>query len=251
MVKISVGNAGIELGSRDAGLASALSFLPGLGQIYNGQARKGLLFLATTASYLFVFLLIIFNQGLINGLNSFGQVFHMQPDSDLISALRELHAGSPLSFIVSTLFIGFIVYAIKDAHEYANYLQNKYIYADYALEMTEATSSSYLLHFIGILVLFFVAVFYLQHTRPQAQITDIEFVQDQLPTKKIIVSKRVSNQASENAGQHEKDRLHRRLTILPILPPWRHSNRHNNQQNLPLHLHRHFILSLIAQLREP
>jgi len=214
MVKTSVGDIGFGLGSRDAGLASALSFLPGLGQIYNGQARKGLLFLATTASYLFVFLLIIFNQGLIYGLNSFGQSFHMQPDSNLISVLHELHAGSTLSFIVSALFLGFVVYAIKDAYQYANYLQNRYIYADCALEMMEATSGSYLLHFIGIIILFLVAVFYLQHTHPQSQITYIEFVQDQLPTKKIIQSKRASTKASENTGLHQPK---------PIVAPSHHA----------------------------
>src|SRR5579872_7368556 len=122
MVKTSVGNTGFGIGSRDSVLASSLSLLPGLGQIYNGQARKGLLFLATTISYLFVFSLIIFNQGLIDCLSSFSVSFHMKPDTDLIAVLRELHIGSTVSFIVLALFLGFVIYAVKDACEYANYL---------------------------------------------------------------------------------------------------------------------------------
>ena len=45
--------------NRNPGLAPLLSLLPGLGQIYNGQARKGLLFLAISISYLLVFLVIL------------------------------------------------------------------------------------------------------------------------------------------------------------------------------------------------
>jgi len=203
MVKTSVENLDFRLGSRDAGLASALALLPGLGQIYNGQARKGLLFLAITGTYIFVFLLIIFNHGLIDFLTNFGLAFHMKPDTDLISVLSELHAGSTVSFVVLALFVGFVVYAIKDAYQYAGYIHSRYIYTDYAMEMTEATSGSYLLHFIGIIILFLLAVYYLQHTHPLTQTTVIEFVPEQLATKMIVRSKTASTKSSNNSGLHK------------------------------------------------
>lgn len=214
MVNISAGNISLEHDSRNPGLAPFLSLLPGLGQIYNGQARKGLLFLATAISYLVVFLIIIFNQNLIDSFASFGQTFHMKPDSDLVYALRELHIGSTLSFIISGLFLAFVAYSVKDAHTHANMLRLKSIYPDYALEMNEAASGSYLLHFVGIIVLFILAAFFLKQTHRLPQTINIEFAPDQIQTIKKINSQTKSDHASTDAGRHKNE---------PVVAPVHHS----------------------------
>ncbi len=199
----SAGNASFSQAPRDPNMAACLSLMPGLGQLYNGQSRKGSLFLAVSVINVFIFLLIITNQYIIRGLFGFGQAFHMRPNQDLLSALAELHLGSSLSLIIFGLLFAFIIYAIRDAYDNASTQQRRQIYPEYAMEMPEATSSSYLLHF-GLLILFFLlAIFFLKQSRPPAQITDIEFVTNQPPTQKKIQSVRRAEHNSEAAGKHE------------------------------------------------
>ncbi len=208
MSNIFIENADFK-NTRNPSLSPLLSLFPGLGQLYNGQARKGLLFIAIAVSYLFVFLLIGFNQSIIDGLSNFGQSVHMKPDSHLVSALYELRLGSALSFIVFALYISFVIYAMRDAQDQTTLLQRRLIYADCALEMNEATSSSYLLHIVSISLLFVLAVFFFKHAPAPIQITNIEFVQSQLPTKRVVVSKYRSATKSQASGTHKP---------LPVLP---------------------------------
>jgi len=189
---------------RDPNTAAFFSLLPGLGQLYNGETRKGMLFLGVFLINLFIFFLIITNQYILGGLTGFGKVFRMRPDPDLMVALAELHFGSTLSFIIIGLFLTFVAYAIRDAYDHAQSYQRKHIYPEYALDMPEAASGSYLLHFVGLGIFFIMAVFFLRQIRPQPQITDIEFVQNQPLTHKKIESPRRAEHASEAAGKHEK-----------------------------------------------
>ncbi len=55
MTSSSAGNANFSQTRRDPNLAALLSICPGLGQLYNGQNRKGLLFLVVTAINFFIF----------------------------------------------------------------------------------------------------------------------------------------------------------------------------------------------------
>jgi len=188
--------------TRNPSLAPMLSLFPGLGQIYNGQARKGLLFIATAMSYLFVFVLMAFNRSLIDWLKTFGQSVHMSPNPSLVSALAEFHFGSSLSFIVTSLFIAFVICAMHDAYEHARFLQWKSIYADNALEITEATSGSYLLHFMAIIVFFILAAFFFRQS-PVQHVTYIEFVPNQVPTKRVIYTPYKTDQRSDTGGVHK------------------------------------------------
>jgi TonB family protein len=188
---------------RDPNTAAIFSLLPGLGQLYNGETRKGLLFFVVSLINVFIFILIITNRFVVAGLVGFGLAFGMRPDPDLISALTELQFGSTVSFIIIGLFLIFTAYAIRDAYDHALSIQRKHIYPEYALAMPEATSGSYALHFAALLVFFILAIFFLKQSHPATQITDIEFIQNQPPTKKKIESQRRAEHASENAGHHE------------------------------------------------
>jgi arabinogalactan oligomer/maltooligosaccharide transport system permease protein len=44
---------------RDPNMAALLSIIPGLGQLYNGEKRKGIFFLAATFINLIVFILFL------------------------------------------------------------------------------------------------------------------------------------------------------------------------------------------------
>ncbi|PWT97783.1 MAG: hypothetical protein C5B53_07560, partial [Candidatus Melainabacteria bacterium] len=190
---------------RDPSFAGMLSlFLPGLGQIYNGQTRKGLLFIGVSLINLLIFLQLIFTRALVDSLVNFGLSFHMKPNPELLIALRHFHFGSPPSIIIIGFFISFIAYAMRDAYDHASLLQRRQIYPEYVLEMPEATSGSYLAHFALLLTCFILAFFFLIPSRPLPQITDIEFIQNQPPVQKKIIAPRRAQHASENAGKHEK-----------------------------------------------
>lgn len=189
---------------RNPGYAGMLSlFLPGLGQIYNGQKRKGVLFICVSLINLLIFLQLIYTKPLVTCIVNFGLAFHMRPNGELLKSLLEMHIGSPPSIVVLGFFVSFIAFAIRDAYDHAALIQRRQIYPEYVIEMPEATSGSYLVHFAVLLVCFILAFFFLIPSRPVAQITDIEFIQNQPPTQKKIVAPRRAQHASENAGKHE------------------------------------------------
>jgi len=193
---------------KDPTLAALLSLvLPGLGQIYNGESRKGTLFLGVSIVNFFIFLTFIFHQTLAKMLVSFGAACHMKPNYILIVSLLELSPTSTLGIILFGFILAFIAYAMRDAYDHAALLRRRQIYPEYVLEMSEATSISYLGHFTVLLVSFILALFFLISSKPQAQITDIEFIQNQTPTIKKIISQRKAEHASENAGKHEKKEI--------------------------------------------
>jgi TM2 domain-containing membrane protein YozV len=58
---------------RDPGQAAILSlFLPGLGQLYNGETRKGWLFIAATFINWACFLLMLFMKDILRAMVEFG-----------------------------------------------------------------------------------------------------------------------------------------------------------------------------------
>ncbi len=180
-----------------------MSLFPGLGQLYNGEKRKGLLFVGVALCNFLVFLVLIFTRNILQTLLSFGAAFSMKPNVGLVNAVLQLHIGSPPSFILIGFFLAFIAFAIRDAYDNAASIHKKHIYPEYVLAMPEAISGSYLFHFAAIMFCFLLAFFFLIPPRPQPQITDIEFVQNQPPTRKKIVSERKAEHNSEAAGKHE------------------------------------------------
>jgi TonB family protein len=188
---------------RDPNVAAMLSLLPGLGQLYNGEQRKGYLFLSVTAINFCVFILLAFTDPILRSMLDFGHSFHMKPNMELVGALRQLHLGSPASFVIIGLFFAFVAFSARDAFDRAALVQRRHIYPDYALQMTEATSGSYIVHVSAMVAAFILAFFFLVPSPPKQQVTDIEFIQNQEETKKKIISHRKAEHNSENRGQHE------------------------------------------------
>lgn len=188
---------------RDPNMAAMLSIVPGLGQLYNGETRKGMLFLGVTGINLLILLLFLFTDSILQGLVNFGQSFHMKPNYVLVKVLQEAHLGSPVSIIFLGMVMTFIAYAIRDAYDHAALIQRRHIYPEYVIEIPEATSGSYLFHFALMLSCFILAFFFIVPPPPKSQITDIEFIQEQPPTQKKIVSRRRAVKASESAGKHD------------------------------------------------
>jgi TonB family protein len=189
---------------RDPNTAALLSLLPGAGQIYNGEKRKGVLFLCVSFINFSILCLLLFTDGILRGLVEFGRSFHMLPNRELVSTIQQVHIGSPVSFVVLGLFVAFVAYAMRDAYDHAALVQRRHIYPEYVMQMTEAASGSYIIHVSLMVAAFILAFFFLILPPPRTQVTDIEFIQNQEPTKKKIISPRKAEHNSENRGKHEE-----------------------------------------------
>ncbi len=189
---------------RDPNTAALLSIFPGLGQLYNGQKRKGILFLCVSFINLGILFLLLFTDGLLRGLVEFGHAFHMVPNRELVGSIQQIHIGSPASFVILGLFLAYIAFAVRDAYDHAALIQRRHIYPEYVMEMTEATSGSYIFHVSAMVAAFVLAFFFLIPPPPHTQVTDIEFIQNQEPTKKKVISQRKAEHNSENRGKHEE-----------------------------------------------
>lgn len=191
---------------RDPNMAGLMSVVPGLGQLYNGENRKGLLFLCVGAINFIIFLSLMFNSAVLSAIAGFGQSFNIQPNVLLLGAMTSLNLGSPASLVLMGLFLAFMAYAMRDAYDHAARLHRKHIYADAIMEMPEATSGSYLFHVACMVTFLILAFFFLIPPPPKVQITDIEFIQNQQEVKRKIKSHRKAEKNSENRGKHNPNK---------------------------------------------
>lgn len=187
---------------KDPTMAGMLSILPGLGQLYNGETRKGMLFLAVGVINFLVFLGLLFNESILQGLYNFGLTFNMEPNKQLIASMMNFRLGNPASMVIISLFLAFTAFCMRDAYDHAAVLQRKQIYADAVMDMPEASSGSYLFHVALMITCLILAFFFLIPPPPKVQVTDIEFIQNQPEVKKQIRAKRKAEHNSENRGQH-------------------------------------------------
>ena len=126
---------------RDPNTAAFLSLLPGLGQIYNGETRKGYLFLGVSFLNFCLLMLLVFTNDILRGLCDFGKSFHMVPNRELVFSIQQIHLGSPPSLVLIGLFFAFIAFSVRDAYDHASLIQRRHIYPEYVMQMTEAAAA--------------------------------------------------------------------------------------------------------------
>jgi TonB family protein len=179
-----------------------LSFiLPGLGQFYSGEKRKGILFTGVSIVNLFLFGSLIFSTYLFNFLVGFGKAFHLTPNRTLFGHLGQLSLSSPPVLVTAIFFLIFIVYAAKDAYQSVLWRRQP-IYPGHALTMSEATSGSYLAHCALLTDCFIFALFFLIPQHPQTQETVIVFDNSQPTKQQRVPAQKKSNNVSKAAGPH-------------------------------------------------
>src|SRR5436190_997326 len=105
--------------TRDPAVATSLSVIPGLGQIYNSETRKGLLFLLVGMTNIFLLGLLSWSKQLVSGLSALSNEFNIRPNGDIVNAFSNFHPGSPSMTMMIILFLAFIVYAMRDAYDHA------------------------------------------------------------------------------------------------------------------------------------
>ena len=179
---------GSALKERDPNLAMGMSLVcPGLGQLYNGEFRKGLLFqLAAFASYfLFAFLCLV--SSLLPFLENFGKEHNLKVNFELSAAFKHLQSGSlsPFFLIVSAFLLLFIAYAAHDAFKKARRPKRLALYNDFYMEMPEACSSAYLVHLYALFGCFLLAFFILVPPPSKSVVTEFQFVEN-VPTEKPV-----------------------------------------------------------------
>src|SRR5688572_24931051 len=92
---------------RDPFTAALLSIIPGLGQLYIGERRKGILFLDVTAINTVLLGLMLYSPQILKGLQQFGIELHFRINSALIAVLTHAHIGTPASWLIMALMLGF------------------------------------------------------------------------------------------------------------------------------------------------
>jgi hypothetical protein len=96
------------LSGKDPMLAMALSVVPGFGQLYNGESRKGLLFFLATGLNCLALLLWAVRETLFAFFDSVASVMHVSLNQDVAKALLSIKANSLIGYaLLLLLFFSF------------------------------------------------------------------------------------------------------------------------------------------------
>jgi TonB family protein len=180
---------------------AALCVVPGLGQIYNGEARKGLLFFCAGAANAIFLLLICVKGFLLSGAQAIGTSMHVRLNQAVIDCLHNIDMRSPQMLLLCILLAAFTLFCLRDAVQTRQYLKTREIYANEALAISEAASGSYIFHALMFAFMFLLVLFLFVPPDLKPQITEITFVPEQEKTTKPIQSKNRSVNSSENGGK--------------------------------------------------
>lgn len=191
--------------ARDPKTAAMLSLIPGLGQYYNGQSRKGILFLdVAIVNYILLGLILLAPQ-ICDGLKKLGELSRMEVNQTLVGLLHSVRFGTPASIIVFGMVLTFIAYAVRDAYDQANIRRRKAIYKDAIVELNEAASGSYILHASIIVGLAVAALFFFIPHPIARQVIEIEILANMAKSTPKETPNRAKN---SSAAQRNFDRKH-------------------------------------------
>jgi len=192
---------------RDANLACGMSMLlPGLGQLYNKEKRKAIFFMAVGCVNYLLLLVLIMAPQIMQALKTFGAANQVKLNQALAVSITQLQLGSGACFALISLFIGFSLFAARDAYDRAQYFKRAAIYRDYVVGMPEATSGSYIFHISLLMSCFILAFFFLIPAPPRSQITEIEFKQAEENTKETPKTKNLAENNSKAGGRRDFSR---------------------------------------------
>lgn len=157
---------------------SGLSLLmPGLGQLYNGQFRKGLIFQLVAFTSYILFALMIFVSSITALLVKLSTDSKLKVNEELASVFGALHESglSPFFLVFSLIILGFVAFSARDAFQTAVKPRKSPIYRDFYVEMSEACGSSYLAHVFAMLACLVLAFFVLVPAPPKQVVTEFVF----------------------------------------------------------------------------
>jgi TM2 domain-containing membrane protein YozV len=183
-------------------VAAALSTVPGLGQIYNGEVRKGFLYFCSGAPS-FVLVALIFHKGTLVDLAKFiAANSHIHVNSTLLNCLNVLDFRSPQTIVLCLLLSAFSFFCIKDALEIELRSQQTELDSSERLKISEATSGSYVLHAVLLAAMLVLGLFIFVPPEIKKQAVEIEFTSEQSETLKPHAS--ASRQKNDTADNNVK-----------------------------------------------
>lgn len=167
---------------RDPKTAALLSIIPGLGQLYNGETGKGVLFLLVSLANFALALLLVFTKPVLGALDAIAKVLHLEGNFELTQSLSFIQHGQAFFCVYLLLFGSFIAYAMREAYDQA-ILSRHTRFAKFFLGFPEASSSSYLLHYAVMTVGLLMMIFFALPKPPVEENLEIEFEQPEPPPK--------------------------------------------------------------------
>lgn len=162
--------------THDPRRAAAMSVVPGLGQLYNGETGKGLLFLAASIANLVLFLMMFCTEPVMKGVIHVGAIFHVSPSADMDRILQIVHGSPTVCILYIGLILAFIAYSMSEAYDHAKQLEKGREFAPFFLGLSEATTGSFLVHFALMFVGIILVAFCATPLPPQKQATDIQLI---------------------------------------------------------------------------
>lgn len=173
----------LEFSNCDPSKAARLSVIPGLGQLYVGDKRRGYLYLAVAATNFLVLTWMFASEPILKAIEAVFAFAGLQVHWESATPLQ-FHFGSSLSIVLLGLMISFALFASRQAYDYAVRLRKGYVIHHRSLMLSETTSGSYLAHFASIMTFLVLILFFIAPKPPQEQITEIELVPQQPSPKK-------------------------------------------------------------------
>lgn len=194
-------------GERQPLTAVLLSIIPGLGQFYVGDKRKGILFLDVALINYVLLSVVIFGQAIASSIDTLAHSYRFEPNRELVSLIQNAHFGSPASMFLIAAMLAFIWYAACDAYDRAFGAKRKQIYGDSILDLSEATSGSYVGHIAVMLSCLLLAALFVRAPHYPRQITEIEFEMDNSApaVKKPPITKIVSKRNTDDVSKRRPE----------------------------------------------
>lgn len=156
--------------------AATLSLCPGLGQLYNGETGKGLLFVCAFFVNVLLFLSFVFQGAALSAIGMLAALAQQQIDPEAIKWFSTVPAGSPFLLIYAGLILTFVAYAVRDAYDRAAVTWKGAVHPKFFLGLPEATSGSYLAHFTIMVCGLVMMLFIVAPKEPTEQYTDIQLI---------------------------------------------------------------------------
>lgn len=213
---------------KDPLTAAMLSMIPGLGQFYNGESRKGFLFLDVAILNYILLSVILLAPGISKAVQQFGEHFGMKVNHGVLEALRLMQFGSPVSLVVTGMVLAFIAYAVRDAYDHAVFRRRRSLYKDAVIELPEATSGSYIIHASLILSLAMLALFFFIPKPPSKQMIEFQFM-DAIQSMPKPVDK--ANYRSRESVRQESKHFYKLKQIQKMPPKAELTKQTTEQQN--------------------
>jgi TonB family protein len=147
-----------------------------LGQLYNGETGKGLLFLVVFAANIVLLAACVFHEAFLGLVSKLSANFNLVVDPQAIDWFSKVPAGSPFLLIYAGLILTFVAYSAREAYDRAALTQQGAVYPKFFLGLPEATSGSYLFHFAVIVCGTLILLFMVVPKPPIEQVTEILLV---------------------------------------------------------------------------